>query len=131
MHKSYLSILGFFLFSIISPVVHVVALANSNQLGPESPNPVLTKLLADSNIQQLLGKYNNVLYVSETKYCEHNDCENLFAGLPTQVEIRVHKKEDLFMRRIPDYLEIIDLRPGYVKAIIHGLEINVPLEIKE
>lgn len=104
---------------------------NSTELGVDSNNSVLTKLLADSNIQQLLSKYNNILYVAKAKYCEDNDCENLFTGLPTEVEIRVHKKEDLFMRRIPDYLEIIDLRPGYLKAAIHGREISYPIEIKE
>ena len=103
---------------LILLVLLVAAFTNSTKPGVEGPNPVLTKLLADSNIQQLLSKYNNTLYIAEAKYCEYNDCENLFAGLTTQVEVSVHKKEDLFMRRIPDYLEIIDLRPGYLKAII-------------
>lgn len=107
------------------------AFANSTKPGVENPNPVLIKLLADSNIQQLLSKYNNTLYIVEAEYCEYNNCENLLADLTTQVEVRVHKREDLFMRRIPDYLEIIDLRPGYLKAMIHGREISYPIEIKE
>lgn len=118
---------------LILLVVLVAAFTNSTKPGVEPPNPVLTKLLADSNIQQLLSKYNNTLYIVEAKYCEYNNCDNLLAELTTQVEVevRVHEREDLFMRRIPNYLEIIDLRPGYLKAIVHGLEISYPIEIKE
>ena len=116
---------------LILLVVLVAAFTNSTKPGVEPPNPVLTKLLADSNIQQLLSKYNNTLYILEANYCEYNNCENLLAGLTTQVEVRVHKREDLFMRNIPDYLEIINLRPGYLKAMIHGREISYPIEIKE
>jgi hypothetical protein len=53
-------------------------------------------------------------------------------GVNTSTRLRYYTPaHDLFMRKIPDYLEIIDLRPGYLKAIIHGREISYPIEIKE
>lgn len=83
------------------------------------PDSLLDKLLHQEEIKVLLAKYNNTLLVAESAYCQPGICENLLVDVASQIDLKVFGKEDMFMRNIHDYIEIVELRDDYLKVMIH------------
>ena len=106
--------------------ISALSCLNESESYPGSP---VERLLHQEEIKILLAKYSNTLLVAESGYCQPGVCERLLAGEIGQIDLKVYSKEEMFMRNIPDYIEIIEVSEDHLKVILYGRNERQSIEI--
>ena len=88
-------------------------LCTSTDKTPKQDNLVLTEFLRHPAVQTVISSYD-ALIVSNSEYCIES-CQVLISELSKMVEVKVFDKEDMWLRRVHSFVEVIE----YNRTSIH------------
>ena len=86
-------------------VFQFISCVNETENKIEFKDTLVTELIRKSELNS--SKVNGKIIILKTGFCEETDCKQYFEAY--QKQIQIYSREDAFMRRIDNYVQILDI----------------------
>ena len=106
----------------------IVLLCISVSKPPSSSNTILDKLVNTEEVKNIISPAGG-LVIARSAYCDEG-CPDVLESLASRLDVRIYRKEELFMRQISNFLEIIEYEAVSIRVFVHHGGSKKELEIR-